>query len=116
MTYAINGTEITIQPTTGRWLPQAPLGFTGGGVPIYPTIRTFQLRWNLVSQDVVFQLIDFFNTVGLTGTVVARLPQYNASTYGFYSYSGCVPQQPEFGVYFTEHTQDVVWEIGSIAT
>lgn len=116
MTYAINGTELTIQPTTGRWVPQSAVGITPNGTPIYPAVRMFEIRWNLITQEEVNQLITFFGTIGFTGTANVRLPQYNASTYGFVYYSGCVLYQPEFGVYFAEHTQDVMMMVGNIIT
>ena len=48
MTYKIADVEIIIQPTEGRWIPLSPLGFTGNGSPVYSSVRTLEMRWNLM--------------------------------------------------------------------
>lgn len=116
MTFAVNGTELVIQPTTGRWIPQPLVGVTPNGVPIYPGVRSFELRWNLVTPEHANQIVTFFETIGFTGTANVRLPEYATASYQFAYYSGCVLYQPEFGVYFAEHYQDIVMTIGNIIT
>lgn len=116
MTYAVNGTEFVIQPTTGRWIPQSAVGITGNGTPIYPSVRMFEIRWNLVTPEHANQIVGFFETIGFTGTANVRLPEYTSATYQFVYYSGCVLYQPEFGVYFAEHYQDIVMMVGMITT
>ena len=63
MPYKVNGTEITIQPTTGRWLQRYTLGRTGAGNAIYPQIREFEMRWQLGNQAHVRQLVNFFGSM-----------------------------------------------------
>lgn len=113
-TYAINGTDLSIQPTSGRWLPQSLLGTSGGGIPIYPRVREFELRWNLSDPALVDQLRSAFTALGFSGSVVMDLPKYSASTYLFQSYSGCSLYQPERGAYFSEHITEVVMVVGNI--
>src|SRR5512139_239587 len=105
MTYKVGGTEISIQPTSGRWIPRDVIEYDGNGHPIYPRLREFELRWQLLDDTTTNQLQTFFNSVGVTGSVVVDLPKYGDSTYAFYAYSGCVLNEPEFGRYFVENTQ-----------
>lgn len=115
-TYAINGTEITIQPTSGQWMPKDPLGIDGNGHFVYPPYREFEMSWGLLDPSDANQLQNFFASIGNTGTAVVDLPKYAAATYTFYSYTGCVMQEPSFGVYFTEHHTDITLLITKIRT
>ena len=107
MTYKINGTEITVQPSEGRWLPKEQLGYDGNGHPIYVGTRQFEMRWDLLDDDTVSQLQGFFNAVITTGSAVIDLPKFAVTPYAFYAYSGCVINNPDFGAYFVEHNQEV---------
>ena len=112
--YAVNGTELSIQPTSGRWIPQNLVGVNGNGVPIYPRVREFELRWNLGDPALANSLRNYFSALQFTGTVAIDLPQYAASDYLFYRYSGCTLYQPERGAYFAEHITDLVMIVGNI--
>jgi len=114
MTYKIADVEIIIQPTEGRWVPLSPLGFTGNGSPVYSSVRTFEMRWNLMDASGTSQLLNFYNSLYLTGTTSVDLPYYGSSEYVFHTYSGCTLYQPEFGAYFSENTTNVVGIIGNI--
>src|SRR4030067_3047001 len=107
MPYKINGTEITLQPTTGQWLAREEIARDGNGHPIYPAIREFEMTWQLISPTNVNQLQTFFDSVNPTGTVVAELPRYAFSSYTFYAYSGCAMTEPEYSTYFNQNYQDV---------
>lgn len=113
-TYKINGTDLLLQGTEGRWLPREVLGITGEGKPIYPSSHQFELRFNLSSQEELYQIQNLFDTLGLTGTCVVDLPTFDSQTFGFTSYSGCSIYEVERGAYFTEHTLDEVWLIDRI--
>lgn len=115
-TYAFNGTNLFLPPTEGRWNQRDSYGYDGAGHPIYGQFRTFELRWGLISKNDLSQLITFFNQVSSTGTVVADLPQYGASAYQFYAYSGCTLNEVQVGAYFQEHVQDVSLLILQIRT
>jgi len=114
MTYRINGVDLALQPTTGRWIPRTLIGTTGDGHHIYPAVREFELRWGLASPAEVDQLYDYFSVLNVTGTVVVDLPQYDGNTYVFHSYSGCTLQEPDRNTYFTEHITDVVMMVTNI--
>lgn len=113
MTYKINNVEIP-QPTTGRWLPSSIVGKTGRGFPIYPQVMQYELRWNISSVPDADAVRDFWSSIGYTGTVVVDLPQWNAATYTFYSYTGCVLYRPEWNAYFAEHITDQVLIVGNV--
>lgn len=106
MPYAINGTSLTAQPESGEWKDRESIGIDGNGRPIYPGPREFEMKWGLISISDWQQLRTFFQAVGATGTVVASLPQYGASSWTFYSYSGCVLKEPQVGQYFEEYITD----------
>jgi hypothetical protein len=116
MTYKINGVELMLQPTTGRWLPRSLLGISGDGHPIYPTIREFELRWGMVSPAEENEIRTAFMSTQITGTLVVDLPKYASSTYEFYAYTGVVPYEPERNIYFTENISDFMLLLGSIIT
>ena len=114
--YAINGTEFTIQPTSGRWMPKDPLGVDGNGHFVYPPYREYEINWGLMNTADLHQLQDFFDAIGNTGTAIVDLPKYADASYTFRSYIGCVLQEPSFGIYFTEHLTDVTLLITKIRT
>lgn len=112
--YKFNGTDLTLEPTEGIWLPQDPLGIDGNGHAIYPATRQFEMRWGLISVADAKQIFNFFDSIGNTGTVVATLPQFKGSSYTFFAYSGCVLYEPEFGAYYAEHRTDLTLLISNI--
>lgn len=116
MAYKINGTNFLIEPTTGRWLPNSPIGITGDGHPIYPAIRQYELRWQLSSQAEVEQLRAWFESTRITGTSSVTLPCYTTGSYSFLQYSGCILFEPERGVFFNGTTTDLTLIVGNIVT
>ena len=106
MAYQINGTDLTLQPTEGRWVDKESIGTDGNGRPIYPSPREFEMKFNLTSTSDWQQLRNFFSAVGATGTVTVSLPEYGASAYQFRTYSGCVLNEPTTSAYFEEYIQD----------
>ena len=102
-TYKIDGAEITLQPSSGKWLSRRVIGVDGNGHHIYPSVYQFEMDWSISDQSEWNQLIGFFDSLAITGSAVVDLPQYRSSTYQFYSYTGCVVHEPEIGEYFTEH-------------
>ena len=113
-TYGINGVDLTLQPTYGRWIPQGVLGITGDGHPIYSAIREFEIHWSLSAQSDLDQIQDARDLIYLTGTVSVDLPAYRGSSYVFQTYSGCVLYEPERGAYFSDHTSEFVIIVGNI--
>ena len=106
MTYKVNGTTITLQPTEGRWVDREKIGTDGNGRPIYPASREFEMKFNLGSTSDWAQLRAFFSSVSVTGTAVVDLPEYGASAYQFRSYSGCILNEPTTNAYFEEYIND----------
>lgn len=116
MTYKINGVELDLQPTMGRWVPRKSLGMDGAGHPVYPSTRQFEMRWDLVYPSDFNTLQGYFNTVITTGTAVVDLPEYGASSYSFKSYSGCTLSEPDAGNYYTQHQTKVRLLVANITT
>ena len=107
MVYKIDGTELTLQPTSGRWLPRKVVGTDGNGHFIYTSVYEFEIIWGIANHSEWDQILDFFDAVNITGSVVVELPKYRSSTYQFYAYTGCVIQEPQMSRYFNEHPTKV---------
>jgi len=116
MTYKINGTELVIQPTKGRWVDRQSVDIDGWGHPIYPPYREFELSWQLGTMEQAEQLRTYFSAVGSTGTVVVDLPKYATNAYTFFAYTGCVLQEPSYGAFFAEHQADMLLLVTRIKT
>ena len=116
MTYRLNGIEIDPQPTIGHWMPRESFGVDGNGHILYSPFRQFEMQWELTYPTGTQQLQNFFLSVNNTGTVVADLPQFAVGAYQFYSYSGCILREPEWGEYFNEHITRVVMTVTKIRT
>ena len=106
-TYAVQGTDLTLQPTTGKWLDRDMVGMDGAGHPIYPAVRMFEMTWQLISASDLSQAIGFYNQVQNTGTVAVDLPQWGATPFQFNRYSGCTLGEPSVNEFFLDHTTEV---------
>lgn len=104
--FAINGTNLSLQPTTQHWLDRESYGIDGAGHPVYSQFKSYELTWQLISPSDFAQLVNFYNQVSNTGTVVVDLPRWGSSTYDYYSYSGCTLTEPTLGEDFVEHFQE----------
>lgn len=113
-TYQINDTDLTVQPTYGKWLPREIIDIDGNGHAVYPPYRQFEVGWQLASMDQVQQLQNFFDTMGRTGTASVNIPRYGYSPYTFRTYSGTVLQEPTFEQFFAEHEANVTLLITKI--
>jgi hypothetical protein len=91
-----------LAPTTAGWVSQDSLGTNGSGHNIYPALREFQMTFNLESQGEFYELINYFNMVGVTGSLVATLPAWGTNTFQYRDYSGTILRQPEMTEYFAE--------------
>lgn len=114
-TYAVNGTDFTLQPTRGRWIDRDAIGIDGNAHPVYPAVRSFELSWQLIDASDLSQVIGFYNSVISTGTVSVDIPRWNGNPYQFQRYSGCTLGEPQVGEFFAEHTQEVKLLIYNIA-
>ena len=114
--YKVNGTGIPLQPTTGRWLPRRLLSVDGNGRARYAPTREFELRWGLKNPGQRWQIQEWFQGIGATGTVVVDLPRYAWSAYEFHPYSGVFIREPEDNVYFFQNYTEVVLLVTNIRT
>lgn len=114
MAIKINGTELSLPPTSHGWIPKVLLGTGGAGHGFHAAVQEYELSWELVPTADLNQIVGFFNNIGTTGTAVVELPQYGAATYTFYPYSGCIINNPEVSPYFEQHTTSVRLVISNI--
>lgn len=110
-TFRLNGNDLWVDPTEAEWVGKSVLGISGKGNPIYPGVREFEMRWNLLSATGFSQLQYYYDLQNVTGTTVVDLPKYGIGGYSFYAYSGCVLHEPVAGAYFSEYVQSVVLRI-----
>jgi hypothetical protein len=116
MTYKINGTDFLLAPESGEWLPREYLGTDGNGRHIYAPTRRFEVQWGFLTPAQFKQMQDFFEAIPVTGSLVVDLPEYNAATYQFNSYTGCYLREPVAQEYFQEHISRVTLTITNIRT
>lgn len=104
--FAVNGTNFTLQPSTFQWGNRDVLGRDGRGRAVYPALGTFEMLWGIMSTSELDQMLDFFSA-STTGTVVIDLPEWGNSGYLFKSYSGTLLDRPEVGEYFETYVTNV---------
>lgn len=114
--YSVNGTAFTLQPSTGKWVSRETVGYDGNSHPIYPATREFQVGWELIGPTDFDQIMGFFNNIGITGTAVVSLPKFPNTTYNFFSYSGCIINEPEVDEYFEGYQKSAKLLISRIRT
>lgn len=105
--YAFDNVNLQQPPTTGKWVGRTNYGMDGGAHPVYSSFRNFEMKWDLISVSDLQQIINVYNAVGNTGTVVTCLPQWGASDFSFFNYSGTTLQEPEVGEYYMGFVQNV---------
>jgi hypothetical protein len=113
--YAINGVELSLQPSTANWVGRDKLGTDGNNRPIYPSIHSFEMKWELMPVSDLSRLINA-QLSSVTGSLVVDLPKWGDANYTFYSYSGTYVDEPEVGEYFVEHVTNVRFLISGIKT
>jgi len=106
-TYAFNGIDFQLQPSTGKWVDRTNYGIDGNARTVYSQYRKFELKWELISTSDLHQIIDFYNGVSNSGSVVSCLPKWNDPDYTFYNYSGTQLQEPQVSEYFQGYIQSV---------
>ena len=115
-TFAFNDTNLNQYPTTHRWVERTQYGIDGGGHPVYPQIRSYEMTWNLISPENAQQIINFYNQVGNTGTITTCLPEWNASDYRFKNYSGTTLEEPEMQGWFMGFIEELKLLVLSVNT
>lgn len=115
-TFAVNGTDFTLQPTKAKWDDRDSLGMDGGGHPVYPAVRSFEMSWQLIDMSDLSQIIGFYNSVRNTGTVSVDLPEWAAPEYRFARYSGCTLSEPMVGDFFNGYVQEIKLLIYNVTT
>lgn len=113
--YGINGVNLTLSPSDGGWVVRDELGRDGNNRPIYPAIREFEMKWDLISSADLQQIINA-QLSSVTGSIISDLPKWGASDYLFYSYSGTIWNEITVGHYFVGYSTDVTLVISNVRT
>ena len=116
MTYKINGTDLLLQPSSGKWVDRDELDRDGNGHSIYPPVYNFELSWELMDLDSFYQLQGFYQNTLVTGSVVAELPDRYANSWSFKGYTGCIMQEPTRDNFWEEYVQGVKLLLVNIRT
>jgi len=115
-TYAANGVDFILKPSTAKWDSRDILGVDGNAHPVYSFYRDFEMIWELAHPSDVKQIIDIYNSLGNTGTAVFDLPQWGAIDFLYRGYSGCTMQEPTVGEYFMGWIKNVTLRITKVRT
>jgi len=59
--------------------------------------------WKVIPPADFYELVNAYNSYGVTGTAVVDLPQWGNPSGMFYSYSGCVIGEPEHSGFFENY-------------
>jgi hypothetical protein len=116
MTFKINSVPFVVQPSSHHWVSRPSLGFDGGGHPMYVAVRSYEMSWDFMNISGAMQIQNFYNLCSVSGTVIVDLPAFQAGSYVFKSYTGCVLQEPTFDTYFNEFEQTLKLVVNNIRT
>lgn len=105
--YAFNGVDLPIQPTSGQYGQRKSLGVDGNNVVIYEPIYSFTMTFDALTMSEFNQLYDFWQTVVNSGSISVDLPQKDADTYVFKTYTSCVVDEPTVGAFFQTYVSEV---------
>jgi hypothetical protein len=106
-TFKFNGTLLSHQPTTHKWIDRESQGVDGNGRTIYQALRDYEMQWDYLNSTEFAEIYAFYSAIGQTGSVVASLPRYANATYSFFDYSGTILTEPRFNGFYEEHYEDV---------
>ena len=101
--FKINGVLLSLQPSDHNWIKRTQYGIDGGGHSVLPAMGQYQLSWELMSPADFYELVNAYNSHGVTGTAVVDLPQWGNPSGTFYPYSGCVIDEPEHSGFFENY-------------
>lgn len=114
--FAINGTNLALQPSEYSWMEREEYGMSGQLRPIYSAVREFEMKFALEGMSDFNQLLGFYNSVSTSGTVSVDLPDFTANDFLFKSYSGCTLREPAMSSYFNGYPSEVSIKILGIKT
>lgn len=112
--YKLDGVDIQT-PTQMQWRPRRPIDISGEGRSIYAGVYEARMHWRLMSISEFDTIRDAWRSKSATGTIVANLPDIEASSFTFREFSGAHIQEPTVGAYFQEHVENVVLVLTNIA-
>lgn len=103
----LNGSVFPQQPTDHHWLDRDSIGTDGNGMLVYVAPRQYELKFDFLDTDTWDTMYSYFIAQGVTGTVVATLPAWDASPYQFKNYSGCIIREMTHEAWFQNYYQNV---------
>lgn len=99
-TIGLNGLAFSHQPTDHHWIERDQVGVDGNGNAVYVAPRQYELKFDFVDPDEWNEMYAYFIAQGVTGSVTARLPKWNATPYSLFNYSGCQIREMSFDNFF----------------
>lgn len=113
-TYQINGVDFPTIPSEGSWGQRKQLGVDGFNRAIYEPTYNFQISFDALTQEEYIELYNFWLLMSSNITVSVTIPQKDATTYDFATYTGCVIDEPAVGPYYQGYQMSVKIVIRSI--
>lgn len=109
---------MTLQPSSGEWKNRDILAIDGNGHPVYPSVREFEMKWELITESEFAELQTFYDNLVITGSTTAEIPRYKpiSGVYTFDVYTGCVIYEPEASQFFEMHRLNAKMLIVNIRT
>lgn len=113
--FVINGMVIP-DPTTFRWIIPENRGTDGYGFNRYNAHFSFELKWDIMSQDDFFSgIVRIYRGSYQSGSSSAVLPQYDGPVYQYMNYTGVIIDHPMNGQFYSNYVKDVTLIIKKIA-
>lgn len=101
--YKINGVDITLQPERFGFKNRNPLGVDGNNRPVYPPTYEAEVYWGTMSMSEFNQLYAFWQSISGTGSVSLTVPQLDAGSFTFKTYTGVILEEPEKGPFWNNN-------------
>lgn len=113
---AFNGSTLSPQPSEHGWVAREELGIDGNGTPVYPSVRSYELKWDALDEDEWNSIYTYFTAQGVTGTITSSLPKWLGTNYQFQNYSGTILRELSYEGWFMNYYRSVRLLITRIVT
>lgn len=104
--FKINNVSIAA-PKKSKWIIPEDKGMNGIGQKQYTAFYSYELNWDGLTQAEFQNIFQLWQGHYGSGTATADLPQFNATSYGFITYTGVLLDQPIVGEYNENYLNDV---------
>lgn len=104
--FEINNIDLPA-PSRHGWKIPDDKGFNGNGAKQYTPYFTYELNWDELTQEEFRSIYNIWKGHYNSGTASVKIPEYNAATYQFTTYTGVLMDQPSVGGYSENYVLSV---------